>query len=55
MCGLKYRPRGSMCIKCIHKYRHCIDYLKFRNMPVISIDKDNVRVVKCTGYVKENS
>ena len=46
------RPRGRMCYVCEKGRDYCRD-LPFRRMPVIGVDSDGTRVVKCTQYIKK--
>ena len=43
------RPSGGMCLACQHKHSSC-GWLDFESMPVMRLDKDGERVVRCTEF-----
>lgn len=49
------RPKGSMCLGCVHVMHMC-DHLLFDKMPIIGRDDDGRAVVRCTAHkpVKES-
>ena len=52
MTRLEARPKGSMCVTCVHALHAC-DHLEFDRMPVIGRDDDGRAVVRCTAYKKD--
>lgn len=47
-----HRPKGSMCIQCVHASRNCSGF-DFKHMPAIGKDRDGTVIVRCTAYEKD--
>jgi hypothetical protein len=50
----EYMPKGGMCMTCIHRSRDCSG-LPFATMPIISIARNRVAIVKCTEHERDSS
>lgn len=46
-----HRPKGRMCMNCIHAKEGC--GLRFEEMKPIGKDADGTIVVACTNYIKK--
>lgn len=49
---MTHRPSGRMCCSCYRAGEDCSD-LEFKTMPVIGVDPDGMKKVRCTAYLKE--
>lgn len=50
----EFHPKGGMCTTCKYSRKMCKN-LRFDKMPILKIQSDGIKIVKCTNWQKVNT